>query len=163
MKYSLINKMDTVNGEGIACSLYVQGCTHHCHNCFNPETWSFSGGRLWTARVEKQFFDIAKSPDIDCVSILGGEPFDQDFFEDFLARLKEEVGKPIYVWSGYTYEELLNRGRTLEDVDYLIDGEYVHELKDPSLWLRGSSNQRVIDVQESLKKGTVVIHQEKYL
>ena len=162
MRYAQINKMDTVNGEGIACSLFVQGCTHHCPECFNQDTWNFFSGKKWNKEIESKFIELAKSPTIDCVSILGGEPFDQDEILDVIRHIKKEVKKPIYVWTGYVFEQLLDKEYNLNDIDYIIDGRYIHELRDPSLWLKGSSNQRVIDVKASLANKSIIIHEERY-
>lgn len=157
MRYNKIRSMDISNGVGIACSLFVQGCSHHCKNCFNPETWDFNAGEEWTKEIEDKFIELCQNEHVDCVSILGGEPFDQDeHIYWFLKRLKHEVNKPLYLWTGYKIEYLLTRDvprDCLKEnlIDYLIDGEYVDELRDLNLELRGSSNQRIIDVKEWLK------------
>ena len=161
MRYASIRDMDIVNGVGIACSLFVQGCSHHCKNCFNQETWDFNGGKEWTKEIEDEFIEICKRPYIDCVSILGGEPLDQDLdMLELLRRIKKEVGKPIYLWTGYTWETIFsNEDYVLEMLilslcDYVIDGEYIDNLKDYRLKLRGSSNQRIIDVKKTLDSKT---------
>ena len=161
MRYASIRDMDVVNGVGIARSLFVQGCTHHCYNCFNQETWDFNGGKEWTKEIEDEFIEICKRPYIDCVSILGGEPLDQDLdMLELLRRIKKEVGKPIYLWTGYTWETIFsNEDYVLEMLilslcDYVIDGEYIDDLKDYRLKLRGSSNQRIIDVKKTLDSKT---------
>ena len=161
MRYASIRDMDIVNGVGIACSLFVQGCSHHCKNCFNQETWDFNGGKEWTKEIEDEFIEICKRPYIDCVSILGGEPLDQDSdMLELLRRIKKEVGKPIYLWTGYTWETIFsNEDYVLEMLilslcDYVIDGEYIDDLKDYRLKLRGSSNQRIIDVKKTLETKT---------
>lgn len=157
MRYNKIRSMDISNGVGIACSLFVQGCSHHCKNCFNPETWDFNAGKEWTKEIEDKFIELCKNEHIDCVSILGGEPFDQDeHIYWLLKRLKYEVNKPLYLWTGYKIEYLLvkdvPRDCLKENlIDYLIDGEYVDELRDLNLELRGSSNQRIINIKEWLK------------
>ena len=162
MKYAQIREMDITNGQGIACSLFVQGCSHHCKGCFNPETWGFNGGKEWTQDIENKFIELCKRPHVDCVSILGGEPFDQDeHIYWLLKKIKLEVNKPLYLWSGYEYEYLINRdisrGCLMENlIDYLIDGEFQLDKRDLSLKLRGSSNQRIIDVQESLRQNKVI-------
>lgn len=158
MRYNKIRSMDISNGVGIACSLFVQGCSHHCKNCFNPETWDFNAGEEWTKEIEDKFIKLCQNEHVDCVSILGGEPFDQDeHIYWFLKRLKHEVNKPLYLWTGYKIEYLLTRDvprDCLKEnlIDYLIDGEYVDELRDLNLELRGSSNQRIINVKEWLKE-----------
>ena len=161
MRYASIRDMDIVNGVGIACSLFVQGCSHHCKNCFNQETWDFNGGKEWTKEIEDEFIEICKRPYIDCASILGGEPLDQDLdMLELLRRIKKEVGKPIYLWTGYTWETIFsNEDYVLEMLilslcDYVIDGEYIDDLKDYRLKLRGSSNQRIIDVKKTLDSKT---------
>ena len=161
MRYASIRDMDIVNGVGIACSLFVQGCSHYCKNCFNQETWDFNGGKEWTKEIEDEFIEICKRPYIDCVSILGGEPLDQDLdMLELLRRIKKEVGKPIYLWTGYTWETIFsNEDYVLEMLilslcDYVIDGEYIDDLKDYRLKLRGSSNQRIIDVKKTLDSKT---------
>lgn len=155
MRYNKIRSMDISNGVGIACSLFVQGCSHHCKNCFNPETWDFNDGKEWTREVEDKFIELCQNPHIDCVSILGGEPFDQDEqMYWLLKRLKSKVNKPVYLWTGYTIEYLRGQDDILslilkeQLIDYLIDGEYIDELRDLNLELRGSSNQRIINVKD---------------
>ena len=168
MRYSSIRDMDVVNGIGIACSLFVQGCSHHCYNCFNQETWDFKGGEEWTKEIEDKFISLCNRPYIDCVSILGGEPFDQgEHFYWFLQRLRHEVGKPIFVWSGYTYEQLIIKDVPRDClreglVDYLIDGEFIDSLKDYKLHLIGSSNQRIIDVNKTIESEKIILAKELY-
>ena len=153
MRYSQIRSIDISNGVGVACSIFFQGCGHRCFNCFNKETWDFSGGYEFTKDMQNEFVELCKKPYIDCVSILGGEPLQQHRaeFSDFLDSL-QSINKPIYLWSGYTYEEIMNSDNSyvLEKIDYLIDGKYVEELKDYTLKLRGSSNQRIIDCKRSV-------------
>ena len=162
MRYAQIREMDITNGKGIACSLFVQGCSHHCKGCFNPETWDFNSGKEWTQDIENKFIELCKRPHIDCVSILGGEPFDQnEHIYWLLKKIKLEVNKPLYLWSGYVYEYLINRDIPrdclMENlIDYLIDGKFQLDKRDLSLKLRGSSNQRIIDVQESLRQNKVI-------
>ena len=152
MKYNSIRDMDISNGEGIACSIFFQGCSHHCEGCFNPETWSFDTGKEFTEDIQNKFIELCKKPYIKCISILGGEPFDQDPMElfHFLKRLNQEVNKPIYLWTGYTYEELLEKDFYIKRIfsegfiSVLIDGEFNLQERDLMLKLRGSSNQRII-------------------
>lgn len=168
MRYASVRDMDIVNGIGIACSLFVQGCPHHCYNCFNQETWSFKEGKKWTKEIEDNFIDLCNNPYIDCVSILGGEPFAQgtDIY-CLLDRLRREVGKPIFIWSGNTYEELQSMLIPSECInkkmfDYLIDGKYIDSLKDYRLHLRGSSNQKIIDIKKSVDSGKIILAEELY-
>lgn len=167
MRYSQIRDMDISNGVGIACSIFFQGCFRHCPGCFNSETWDFNGGKEFTPEIQDKFVGLCKQPHINCISILGGEPFDQDPQElyDFLYRLKHEVGKPIFAWSGYTFYQLLNQ-KIVKDcfedklVDTLIDGEFDLSQRDLTLRLRGSRNQRVIDVSESIDQNIIVTVQD---
>lgn len=159
MRYASIRDMDVVNGVGIACSLFVQGCLHHCYNCFNQETWDFKKGKEWTQEIENKFIELCKRPFIDCVSILGGEPFQQgeDFYK-LLKKLKHNVNKPIFVWTGYKFEEIMESypmQKCLIYIDYLIDGKYIDSLKDYKLSLRGSSNQRIIDIKSTFNNNNI--------
>ena len=177
MRYALARSMDINNGPGICATLYVQGCSHHCKGCFNPETWDFNGGQLWNRRTELQFIEVCKKPNVKNICILGGEPLDQgkDMY-DLLMRIKDEVGKPIWLWTGYTWEEIIRdknmitqqnlnpKKMIMESIittcDIVIDGQFVEDLYDESLKYRGSSNQRVIDVKESLKRKEIVLYGE---
>ena len=163
MKYASIREMDITNGIGIGCSIFLQGCSRHCFNCFNKETWDFNSGKEFTEEIEKQFIGLCNKSYIKFVSILGGEPFDQskDLY-NFLIKLKKEVNKPIYIWSGYTYEELVKKEYAKDCIkeklfDFLIDGKYIDELKDYKLKLKGSSNQRVIDIKKTIKNNKLYI------
>lgn len=149
MRYNIIRSMDIVNGEGVACSLFVQGCNHKCEGCFNPETWNWGGGKEWTPNIENKFIDLCKKPYIDCVSILGGEPLQQDeTMYNLLKRIKDEVRKPIYLWTGYEFDEigtLEMPAKCIEEklIDVLITGRFELNKRDLMLKLRGSSNQKI--------------------
>ena len=154
LKYAKIRKMDIDNAPGICVSLFVQGCSHHCKGCFNPETWNPENGMLFNRRVEIQFLDLCKSEHIKNICILGGEPMDQP--EDLLVLLKKvkEVApdKGIWLWTGYIYEDILNgdneaRKEILNIIDVLVDGPFVEELADKRLRFCGSSNQRVLELK----------------
>ena len=163
IKYNQIRDMDISNGVGIAASIFFQGCSHHCIGCFNPETWSFDSGKEFTNDIEDQFIEICNKPYIKCVSLLGGEPFDQNQLElyNFIYRLKYEVGKRIFVWSGYTFEQLIDNNIIKDElIDVLIDGKFDLSQKDLKLKLRGSRNQRIIDVHESIKQNKVITIQD---
>ena len=159
MRYAQIRDMDITNGKGIGVSLFTQGCSHHCKNCFNKETWDFNGGKEFTEEDKNIFIQLCLLPRTKFISFLGGEPLDQaNELYDLLKDIRQHTDKPIYLWSGYTYEQILkddNKRRCLEYITYLIDGEFVDELKDLNLYLRGSSNQRLIDVQNSLKENKI--------
>lgn len=160
MNYANWIKFDVTNTKGISTTLFVSGCTHNCKGCFNKEAQDFEYGNLYTEEFEEEFINFSKNENVNCIAILGGEPFQQD--EDLLnllKRLKKEVKKPIWVWSGFCFEEILenpDRRKLLDCIDILIDGKF--ELKNRNLKLRyrGSSNQRVIDVHNSLMKNKVI-------
>lgn len=164
MRYASIRKMDIVNGEGIGVSLFVQGCPFHCKGCFNQETWDFNGGKEFTKELKEKFIDLCKKDYVNFIGILGGEPLVQgDEFYWFLKEIKYEVpNKPIFLWTGYKWEEICYHDVAWdivrECVDILIDGKYEENKKDFSLKLRGSSNQRVIDVKKTLDKGEIVLY-----
>ena len=163
MRYASIRDMDIVNGVGIACSLFVQGCSHHCKNCFNQETWSFKGGKEFNEKEQEEFIKNANKSVVSSISILGGDPLQQDREDlyNFLKRLKEEVNKPIFLWTGYIYEEIPKQylPSVYDFVDVLIDGRFEEDKKNLMLRYRGSSNQRVIDVKETLKEGRIVLYE----
>lgn len=164
MRYSSIRSMDISNGEGIGVSLFVSGCPFHCYNCFNSETWSFSSGKEWTEEIEKTFLTLINRPYIKRVSFLGGSPLAEGNREEVF-RLCEKIKTNfpsiiIWVYTGFTWEELTADQHIIEglqNVDVLVDGRYDDSLKDLSLPFRGSTNQRIIDVQQSLKSGEPVL------
>lgn len=166
MRYASIRDIDVSNGIGIAASIFVQGCTHHCKGCFNPSTWSFEGGKEFTEEVQDRFLEICKNENVDCVSVLGGEPLDQDEeLYKFLLRLKNEIpNKPVFLWTGYTWEFIEGNGHMYklvkDTVDVLIDGEYIENKRDFRLKLRGSSNQRIIMVKETISSGKIVLMED---
>lgn len=162
MNYAQIRKLDVTNGPGIRTTLFVSGCTHNCPGCFNKEQQDFNYGNKWTYEVEQDFLQKCMHPRVTGISILGGEPMQQlmdTSFVDLLTKLTFEVKKPIWVWTGYKFEELLEhplQRMLLNYIDVIIDGRYEEDKRDYSLMYRGSSNQRVIDVKESLKQGKVI-------
>ena len=161
MNYAQIRKYDTANGPGIRSSLFVAGCTHNCPGCFNADYMRFNYGQSWSQAVEDEFIKNIKEPQIKGVTILGGEPMDQvqdDDLLNLLKRIKAETGKNIWLYSGYTLEQILQhdkRRKILSFCDVLVDGLFVLALKNLKLKFRGSSNQRIIDVQQSITTGVV--------
>ena len=161
MYYAQIRKYDTANGPNIRSSLFVSGCTHKCEGCFNEDYRNFRYGNEWTPDICDEFIEMIKDPQIKGVTIIGGEPMDQIQDDDLLnlvKRIKEETGKNIWIYSGYTYEQILQhekRKEILSFCDALVDGLFVLELKNLKLKFRGSSNQRIIDIQKSLVGGEV--------
>ncbi len=144
MRYAKIKKMDIANGKGIRVSLFVQGCKFRCKGCFNKETWDFDGGKEWNKEIEDIFIELCMQAHIQAVSILGGEPLQQD--DDLLhllKRIKREVKKPISLWTGYKFEEIpADKKEWLNYIDEITDGQFVEELKNLKLDFRGSSNQK---------------------
>ena len=163
MRYNKIRKMDIANGPGVRISIFFQGCAFHCKNCFNPETWDFAGGQEFTDEEINTIIDLAKADHITGLSILGGEPMHPKNIEATtkLAKKFKEVypNKTIWTWSGFLFDEYLKDKEVVNYLDVLVDGQYVDELHDPTLKWRGSSNQRVIDVKKSLKKGEIILYE----
>ena len=172
MNYGEIKNCDIANGEGVRVSLFVSGCTHHCKNCFNAETWDFDFGEPFTREIEDKIIEELAPDYIDGFSLLGGEPFEpqnQKVLLPFLRRIKDKYPqKGVWCYTGYLfYKELKSESRArceytaemLSLIDVLVDGEFVQELYDISLQFKGSTNQRIIDVQKSIAKGQIVLYE----
>ena len=163
MRYNLIRKMDISNGPGVRVSIFMQGCHFHCKNCFNSETWDFEGGKEFTDDIINKVLDLSNKDHIVGLSILGGEPMHPVNIEGTtkLAKAFKEKypNKDIWVWSGFRYEDLKGKD-VFKYIDVLVDGQYVDELHNPTLKWRGSSNQRVIDIKETLKNNEIVLNCE---
>ena len=162
MNYTKMMKYDTSNWDGITATIFFSGCKFHCPGCFNQEAWDFNHGQPFDKKAEDLFISYAKNPHVTGVCLLGGEVFQQDLDRilDLVIRIKREVRKPIHVWSGYTYEELMADEKKMVilcHIDTLVDGPFIFKQKDLRLKHRGSSNQRVIDVQASMKTGQIVL------
>lgn len=162
MNYAQIRQFDIANGEGIRTTLFVSGCTFNCKGCFNKKYQDFNYGTQFTDEIQNKIINYLKFDYVSGLSILGGEPFMQDKnLLDFIIRVKTTLeNKTIWVWSGFTFEEILQDTRKrelLKHIDVLVDGQFVEELKDLTLKFKGSSNQRIIDVQKSLQQGSVVL------
>lgn len=170
MNYATIKEADVANGLGIRVSLFVSGCTHHCKNCFNQIAWDFEYGENFTEEVQNKILKLLEPSYISGLSILGGEPLEPVNQKGLLPLLKAfrekfHDSKSIWCWTGYLFDkELLNESRArceltdefLSYIDVLVDGKFVEELKNLKLKFRGSSNQRIIDVQKSLKEQKVI-------
>lgn len=160
MRYNLIRKMDIANGPGVRVSIFMQGCSFHCKNCFNSTTWDFEGGKEFNDDTIEEVLNLCNESYIKGLSILGGEPMHPKNIEGTtkLAKAFKEKypDKNLWVWSGFRFDEDLKDKEVMKYVDVLVDGRYVDELHDFTLKWRGSSNQRVIDVGESLKENKVV-------
>jgi anaerobic ribonucleoside-triphosphate reductase activating protein len=164
MRYNKVRKMDISDGPGIRVSIFMQGCTFHCKNCFNPETHDFMGGEEFTEETIQEVLKLCENENIEGLSILGGEPMHPLNIEGTtkLAKAFKEKfpNKNIWAWSGFLFDRDLQGKEVLNYLDVLVDGQYVDELHDPRLKYCGSSNQRVIRVPESLKKGKIVLYQD---
>lgn len=170
MNYATIKKYDVANGPGVRVSLFVSGCTHHCPGCFNPETWDFNFGNPFDSDVMNEIVKALEPSYIHGFTLLGGEPFEYVNQQGVLPLLREIKSrfphKDIWCFTGYDFEkdilgDMVNKWpetrEMLSYIDVLVDGEFVQELKNLSLRFRGSSNQRLIQVQESLKENKVIL------
>ena len=164
MRYNTIRKMDIANGPGVRVSIFMQGCSFHCENCFNKETWDFDKGEEFTDKVIDNVIELCKPSFIKGLSILGGEPWhpkNVDGTTKLVKRFKEVFpDKTIWSWSGYIFEDYLSKQEGIKYVDVVVDGRFVDSLKNPTLKFKGSSNQRVIDVAKSLKQNKVILYEE---
>lgn len=156
-----------VDGPGIRYTVFVQGCPHHCPGCHNPQTHDFAGG--YTADTEAILQAVRNNPLLSGVTFSGGEPFCQPEALLDLGRQIKAMGKHLMIYSGYTYERLLEIGQLrpavlelLKLADILVDGPYLEKERDLSLRFRGSANQRVIDLKKTEEHGTVVLYQDEY-
>ena len=161
--------MDISNGPGVRVSIFMQGCTRRCRNCFNPETWNPDGGKEFTPDTIHKIIRFLQPDHIRGLSILGGEPlfpfmrseYDPEIFIELLEYVKEKYPeKTIWLWTGYKWEDIpktLDVMEALKYIDVIVDGEFIEEMKDISLKYAGSTNQRVIDVQKSLIEGHAVL------
>ena len=162
MNYMKIDKSSICNGLGWRVVLWVSGCAMRCQNCFNKETWDCNAGQPFDEKAKQFLFEQLSKPYIKGVSISGGHPLDPHNFEDVLALVKEAKekfpSKDIWLYTGYLYEELYYReiSRILLYIDVLVDGPYIEEQRDITLAFRGSRNQRLINVPETLKQGKII-------
>lgn len=168
MRYCAIQSEDIANGNGIGVSLYTQGCPHHCPGCFSQETWNYEGGFELTNEDKQNIIDLLSKPYINHFSILGGEPLiSRNLFSlaCLIRQIKIQLPRiKIWIWTGYEFEELVERIRTegylrfiLENTDVIIDGPYLQEKRDITLKWRGSTNQRVISCAKSLKHNHTIL------
>lgn len=170
MHYGEIKDCDIANGPGVRISLFVSGCTNHCENCFQPQTWDFNYGQPFTSEAEDKIINMLAPSYIRGLTILGGEPFEpknQAELLPFVKRVREAYpNKDIWAFSGFTYEELNDptayphtdvTAELLWNIDVLVDGRYVEKLRNISLRFRGSENQRLIDLHNTRESGTIVL------
>lgn len=164
MKYAKIKKCDVANGPGVRVSIFVSGCNHHCKGCFNKEAWDFNYGQEFTEDTINEILEAMRPNYISGLTLLGGEPFEpinQKGLLKLVRKVKKEYpDKDIWAYSGYLFDkdiigrqvkQLEETRELLSYIDVLVDGKFVENLKNPNLFFRGSSNQRVIDVKESLE------------
>ena len=161
MRYNKIRKMDISNGPGVRVSIFMQGCNFNCKNCFNPETHDFNGGKEFTDETINRVLELCENKNVEGLSVLGGETMNPQNIEGttkLVKAFKEKFPeKSVWAWSGYTYENYLKDKEVLKYLDVVVDGQFVEEEKNPTLEWKGSSNQRVIDVQKSLKENKVIL------
>ena len=162
MKYAQIRKYDIANGVGIRTSVFFSGCTHDCFNCFNKEYQDFDFGEEFTQKQIDEVIYYLSKDEVSGLTILGGEPLQQNYEDmiNFLIKVRKATQKSIWIYSGYTYEEILNCEKKTNIISYcnvLVDGRYEDNLKNLRLKFRGSTNQRIIDIHNSLNEGKVVI------
>ena len=169
MNYGVVKKRDIADGPGVRVSLFVSGCTHHCKGCFNPDTWDFDYGNPFTADTEQEILDLLAPDFIAGLTLLGGEPMEpcnQRALLPLLRKIRTRYPtKTVWCYSGYTLEELTGKGEAhcevtdelLSYINVLVDGEFVQELYDIRLRFRGSSNQRLIDLDRTRAAGEIVI------
>lgn len=179
IRYAQIRSLDLSNGEGVGVALFVQGCHFHCINCFNPETWDFNGGKEWTEEAKEKFLKLVDRPYIKRISILGGEPLAKENLNGVLNLVNEirlsSPKKNIWIYTGFVWETLMKyeygatyinnlnvdaiRQAIISQCDVIVDGRYIDSQRNITLPYRGSSNQRLIDIQQSLQKGETILWQ----
>ena len=159
MRFSKIRKMDIADGPGVRVSIFMQGCEFNCKKCFNPETHDFNGGKEFTQETINKVIDLCNNENVKGLSILGGEPLHPKNIEGttkLAKEFKEKLpNKNIWMWSGFSFDKELKNKEILNYVDVLVDGPFIENLSNPMLKWKGSSNQRVIDVQKSLKENQI--------
>ena len=161
MNYLKIEKASISNGLGFRVVLYCSGCRIHCRGCQNPQTWNFDAGRQFDEQAKHFLFEQLDKPYIQGLTISGGNPLDTPYPIFLLINeVKNKFpNKDIWLYSGYTYEQICEsreKQKALYGVDVLVDGPYIEEQRDITLPFRGSRNQRLIDVQETLKQGQII-------
>lgn len=181
MNYSGISECDVLNGTGFRVVLFVSGCSHRCYNCQNPKTWDKNFGHPFTEKTKQYIFNCLNKDYIDGITITGGDPLHENNLDEVL-ELVQEIRisfpeKTIWLYTGYKFEQIkdafeeskkwlqaswkhsaITRWKIISNVNVLVDGEYIDEQKDLALKWRGSKNQRVIDVQQSLAQNKMILY-----
>lgn len=173
MHFATLKEVDIANGAGVRVSLFVSGCTHRCQDCFNDIAWDFQYGEEFTQETIDYILKALSPSHIKGLSLLGGEPMEPSNQQGLLPLLRQfkemYPDKDVWCYSGYVLEELLDGGKAhiditneiLNDIDILVDGKFVAELKDVRLKFRGSSNQRIIDMKKTIQSKNIVLWEEK--
>ena len=161
MNYHKIEKFSIANGTGIRVVLWCSGCGVHCKNCHNPETWDRCSGKPWTEESEKELFEALDKDYISGITYSGGNPLEEyntEAVTDIAKKIKERFpNKTQWLYTGFVWEDIKDL-EIMKYIDVLVDGPYIEEQRDISLKWRGSSNQRVIDVQKSLELNQIVLY-----
>ena len=166
MNYAKITKYDRANGQGVRVVLWVSGCDHHCKNCHNPETWDSNYGKEFTIETCGELIDALAPDYISGITFSGGDPLSYKNYKDIIElskQLRKDFpNKTQWLWTGYTYEELMEmpQKEILETIDVLCDGKFKIDLLSPEKHWVGSSNQRVISVQKTLEKNEIVLYED---
>lgn len=171
MHYGNIKNYDIADGEGVRVTLFCSGCTNHCEGCFQPETWNFNYGKEYTKDTEDHLIDLLTNPNIQGLTLLGGDPFELDNQRAILPLLRrvriELPEKDVWAYTGFIYDrDLIEGGRRhievtdefLSYIDILVDGPFILSQKDITLYFKGSANQRLIDMKKTLASGKIVIY-----
>lgn len=178
MRFASMRALDISNGENVGVSLFVQGCPFHCYNCFNSDTWDFNGGKEWTEKTKNKFMELIDRPYIKRVSFLGGECLADQNLDEVLKLVKQIrisfPEKTIWLYTGYELSKIIKqeqhekvsgipdvwskRWEIIKLCNIVIDGEYIDEQKDITLKWRGSKNQMVIDVKQSLAQNKIILY-----
>ena len=168
MNYAQLRHYDVAIGLGVRASIFVSGCRFNCKGCFNKEAQDFNYGNIYTKEVENKFMEYIKDDNVKGISILGGEPLMQtmdDSLLNLIKRIKKESNKEIWMWTGFIYETAIldeKRKEILDYVDVLVDGQFDESKKVLNLKFRGSTNQRIIDLNRTRKEGKIVEKEEYY-
>lgn len=167
MNYHDIKKCDMLNGDGIRVSLWISGCEHHCNQCQNPQTWDINSGIPFDKLAEDELFEALSKEYVSGITLSGGDPLHENHLEDVLnivnkIRISFGYDKTIWLYSGYTWNEVWEQENKLRKeivgkCDVFVDGRYEEELRNATLKWCGSTNQRVIDVKESLAQNQLVL------
>ena len=164
MNYIKITPVDVANGPGCRVILWTAGCSHHCKECHNPDTWNPKAGQLFDENAKEELFNALKKSFIQGITLSGGDPLYKDNVEEITKlckEIKEKIpDKDIWCYSGYTYEEIQDL-ELMDYLDVLVDGRFQIENKDITLLFRGSSNQRLINIPETKKQGQIILYEKK--